>query len=84
MLFLLSVGARVQPDWRVLQEALPDRPVATGTGAGPPGRAGPETPCLGHPEDSHGQTLPGRTLCHQGSQNTCLHGTKLKAMNNES
>lgn len=84
VLSLLSVGARVQSDWRVLQEALLDRPVAAGTGAGTPGRAGPETPSLGHPEDSDGQTLSGCTLRHQGSQNTCLHGRKLKGMNNES
>lgn len=84
MPFLLSVGARVQPDGRVLQEALPDWPVATGTGAGTPGRAGPETPGLGHSEDTHGQTLPGCTLCYQGSQHTCLHGRKLTGMNNES
>lgn len=70
LLSLLSVGARVQPDRRVLQEALPDRYLAAGTGAGPPGRAGPQTSSFGHLEDSHGQTLSGCTLRHQGSQNT--------------
>lgn len=84
MLSLLSVSARVQPNWRVLQEALLDWPFASGTGAGSPGRAGPETPSFGHPEDSNGQTLSGYTLCHQGRRNICLYGRKLKGMNSES
>lgn len=72
----LSVSAWVQPDRRVLQEALPDWLVAEGTGAGSPGRAGPETPSLVHSEDSNGQTLSGCTLCHQGRRNRCLHGKR--------
>lgn len=76
LLVLRSVGARVQSDWRVLQEALSDWSAATRTGAGTPGRAGPETLGLVHPEDSNGQTLSGCTLCHQGSHYTCLHGMR--------
>lgn len=70
---LCSLGARVQSDRGVLQEALPDRAAATRAGAGTPGRAGPETLSPVHPEDSNGQTLSGRSLCHQGSHDTCLH-----------
>lgn len=66
-LSLRSISAWVQPDRRVLQEALPDWPVATGAGSGSPGWTGPEASRLGHPKDSNGQTLSGFTLCHQGS-----------------
>lgn len=69
---LCSLGAWVQSDRGVLQEALPDRAAATRAGAGTPGRAGSETLGPVHPEDSDGQTLPGRSLCHQGSRDTCL------------
>lgn len=69
---LCSLGARVQSDRGVLQEALPDWAAATWAGAGTPGRAGPETLGPVHPEDSNGQTLSGRSLCHQGSP-TRLH-----------
>lgn len=79
-----SVGSRVQPDRRVLPEALSDRSAAAGTGYGAPGRAGPETLGFVHAEDSNGQALSGCSLCHQGSQNTCLHGRKQsQTMNHE-
>lgn len=80
----LSISAWIQSNWRVLQEALPDWPVASGTGTGAPGWAGPETPSFGHPKDSNGQTFTGCTLCHQGRHNICLYGSKLNDMNNES
>lgn len=62
-----SMGARVQSDRGVLQEALPDWSTATGAGAGAPGRAGSEAPGLGHLEDPDGQTLSGCALRHQGN-----------------
>lgn len=63
-----SLGARVQPDRGVLQEALPDGAAPARAGPGAAGRAGPETLGPLHPEDPHGQTLAGRSLRHQGSR----------------